>query len=88
MVNKKSVRTRGKLSLSRKFQELKKGQSVALIFEKSKNTNIQKRMQGRTGKVVGKRGQNYMIEVKDREKLKRYIVDSIHLKKIKQTKEQ
>ena len=88
MVNRKSVRTRGKLQLSRKFQELKEGQNVALVFEGSTSTNIQKRMKGRTGKVIAKRGKCYVVEVKDRDKLKRYVVDPIHLKKIKQIKKQ
>ena len=88
MVNRKPVRTRGKLSLSKKFQELEKGQAVAFVFEGSVVSNVLKRMQGRTGKVLGKRGESYLVEVKDGNKKKKYIVDSIHLKKIKQIKTQ
>ena len=88
MVNRKSTRTRGKLELGRKFQELEKNQPVAIIFERSLNSTIPRRMQGRTGVVLGKRGKHYIIEVKDMDKSKKYIVDSIHLKKIKEIKKQ
>ena len=88
MVNRKPIRARGKLTLSRKFQELKAGQAVALCFENSSNTNIKRRMQGRTGNVLGRRGICYEVEIKDQNKMKKYLVDSIHLKKIKQIKTQ
>ncbi len=41
------------------------------------------RMQGRTGKVIKKSGEAYVIAVKDFTKEKNYIVMPIHLKKIK-----
>jgi ribosomal protein L21E len=86
MVGKKPVRTRGKLKLSRYFQELKEGDSVAVVREASIGSNFPKRLQGRTGKVKRKRGNAYIVEIKDQDKEKRFIIKAIHLRKIKQTK--
>ena len=83
MVHKKSVRSRGKLQLSKYFQEFKDGESVAVIREVSVNSNFPKRLQGRTGKIEGKRGKIYMVKIKDQEKEKRFLIEPIHLKKIK-----
>ena len=86
MVRRKKVRTRGKLQLSRYFQELEKGDSVAVVREKSINFNFPKRIQGRTGSVEGKRGKAYMVKIKDQNKEKRFLIKPIHLKKMKSIK--
>jgi len=85
MVRRKKVRTRGKLQLSRYFQELGKGDSVAVVRERSVNFSFPKRLQGRTGSIEGKRGKAYMVKIKDQDKEKKFLIEPIHLKKIKQT---
>jgi len=84
MVNKKPVRERGKLQLSRFFQELKEGDFVAISREKTMPVNFKKRLQGITGVVEGRRGKSYMIKFKDGNKEKRLLIEPIHLNKIKQ----
>lgn len=86
MAKRKSVRTRGKLQLSKYFQEFKEGDSVAVIREKSIKSSFPVRLQGRTGIVEVKRGKSYVVKIKDQAKEKRFIIEPIHLKKIKQTK--
>ncbi len=86
MVGKKPIRTRGKLQLSRYFQELDKGDFVAISMEKSVQSSFPKRFQGITGVVEGRRGNSYIIKIKDKNKDKRVLVEPIHLKKIKQIK--
>ena len=86
MVNKKSIRTRGKLQLSRYFQELNEGDFVAISREQSVPVNFEKRFQGLTGIVEGKRGKVYIVKIKDGNKEKRILIEPIHLKKIKQIK--
>lgn len=83
MSKRKPVRARGKLQLSKYFQEFKKGDSVAIIKEASVSANFPKRLQGRTGVVEGKRGRAYLIRIKDLNKEKRLLMVPIHLKKIK-----
>ena len=83
---KKKVRTKGKLQFSRYFQELKNGDTVALVKEPSVTSNFPLRLQGRTGTVEGKRGKVYIVKVKDSNLKKTFLVEPIHLKKLKTLK--
>jgi len=84
MVRRKKVRSRGKLQLSRYFQELKEGDAVAVIKENSIKSSFPKRLQGKTGVVKGKQGKAYITIIKDQNKEKSFLIAPIHLKKIKQ----
>ena len=84
MVKKKPVRTRGKLQLSKYFQILKEGDIVTIVREPAKQSSFPTRLQGRTGLVQGKRGKSYLVRIKDQNKEKTFIIEPIHLKKIKQ----
>jgi large subunit ribosomal protein L21e len=83
MAKRKPIRTRGKLSFSRYFQNLKKGDFVAVIKELTVQSSFPTRLQGRTGLVEGKRGKSYIIKIKDQSKEKRFLIEPIHLKKMK-----
>lgn len=83
MVRRKKVRTRGKFQLSKYFQELKEGDKVAVVEERSIKSSFPKRMQGKTGDVEGKRGRSYLVKIKDQAKEKLFLIAPIHLKKIK-----
>ncbi|MFC1710700.1 hypothetical protein ACFLZJ_00895, partial [Nanoarchaeota archaeon] len=84
MVRRKKVRTRGKLQLSRYFQELKEGDKVSVFRERSVKSAFPIRLQGRTGTVIGKRGKVNLVLIKDQAKEKKFLIEPIHLKKIKQ----
>lgn len=86
MVKRKPVRTRGKLSFSRYFQKLKKGDFVAVVKEPAIQFSFPERLQGRTGLIEGKRGKAYIVKIKDQTKEKTFLIEPIHLKKIKQDK--
>lgn len=83
MSKRKKVRTRGKLQLSRYFQELKEGDRVSITRESSVKSSFPERLQGRTGLIVDKRGKAYIIKVKDQNKEKKFIIEPIHLRKLK-----
>jgi ribosomal protein L21E len=83
--NKKPIRERGKIRFSRYFQELEKGEAVAVVREPAVQPRFLKRLQGRTGVVEGKRGKSYVVKINDYTKEKRYLMEPIHLKKIKQS---
>jgi ribosomal protein L21E len=83
MTRRKSVRTRGKLQLSRFFQKLKKGDFVSVVREKSLKANFPKRLQGKTGIVEKKQGKVFIVKLKDINKSKQYLIEPIHLKKVK-----
>ncbi|MFH1326782.1 MAG: hypothetical protein ABIH59_01490 [archaeon] len=80
---KKKIRTKGKLQLSKYFQKLNIGDRVSVTREISLRSNFPKRLQGRTGVVEGKRGKTFIVKIKDQTKEKKFLIDSIHLKKIK-----
>lgn len=80
---KKHYREKGKVPLSKYFQEFKEGEMVNLKI----NSNVQKgqffrRFYGLTGKITGnKKGECYEIKIKDGGKKKILYVHPIHLKK-------
>jgi ribosomal protein L21E len=82
-MNRKKVRTRGKFPFSKYFQKFQEGENVAVVKEVSVRQNFPKRLQGRTGVVQGRRGKSYLINVKDQNKEKQFLIEPIHLKKIK-----
>lgn len=86
MADRKPIRTRGKIQLSRYFQELKKDDSVAVISEKALQPSFPKRLQGRTGKINKRIGRSYSVNILDQNKEKEFIINPIHLKKIKKVK--
>ena len=87
MVKRKSIRTRGKLKLSKWFQELEEGDFVSITREPSVKSSFPERFQGRTGIVEGKRGKIYVVKIKDQDKEKTLLIEPIHLKKIKHSEE-
>ncbi len=86
MGNRKSIREKGKLKHSEYFKILKEGDIVSVIRENSLQPRFPKRLQGRTGVVEGIRGRSMIVKINDINKEKRYIIEPIHLKKIKDYK--
>lgn len=85
MLKHKHPRQRGKLSLTRYFQQFKEGDSVAVVRDHSVNFGYSFRLQGRTGTIISKRGSAYYVQISDLNKPKRYVIKPIHLKKIQST---
>ncbi len=81
MVNKKPIRERGKIQLSKYFQKFSDGENVTVVRERSQKINFPTRIQGRTGVIEGKQGRNYFVKI-EKEK-KKFLIAPIHLKKIK-----
>ena len=83
MLKHKRIREKGKIPLSKYFQKIDSGDYVALVTELGiQARDFPKRMQGRTGRVIKKRGSAYVVEVSDFNMKKRYSVKPVHLKKI------
>jgi large subunit ribosomal protein L21e len=82
MIKRKQLSTRGKIKLSRYFQEFKIGDSVTVIRELAVNPKFPKQIQGRSGKIESKRGSAYIVKIKDLNKEKTYIIHPVHLKKL------
>jgi len=83
MVQRKDIRTRGKLQLSRFFQKLEKGDTVSVVRNVSVKSSFPLRLQGRTGVVEDSRGKFYIIRIMENSKEKKFLIEPIHLKKWK-----
>lgn len=84
MADRKKIRTRGKFSFSNYFRKFNDGDIVAVVRERSLKINFPERLQGRTGTIIGKRGRAYNVLIKDITKPKQFLIEPVHLKKIKQ----
>ncbi len=84
----KKPREKGKIRFSRYFKKYNEGDIVAIVKELSCRSNFPDKIQGRTGVIEGKRGKAYIVKINDFKKEKQYIIEPIHLKKIKQIKKQ
>ena len=79
----KSSRQKGKLSITRYFQELNEGDVVCLQAESSIQSGMyHPRFHGKTGKVISQKGECYYIKINDLGKEKTLVVHPIHLKKM------
>jgi len=78
----KPRRAKGKISLTRYFQELKAGSKVALKAEPAYQKGCYPlRFHGKIGTVLSKKGRCYEIRIIDG-KTKRLLVHPVHLRKV------
>ena len=82
-MKKKPVREKGKLKFSRYFQEFRDGDRVSIVREVSVNSNFPERFQGRSGVIDGRRGRAYSVRINDQNKEKIFLIEPIHLRKLK-----
>jgi large subunit ribosomal protein L21e len=79
---RKRVREKGKLNLSSYFKKIEDGANVAIVTDVGVRASFPKRLKGMSGKVISSRGRFKLVEIKDGNKLKTFIVHPIHLKKL------
>tara|TARA_Y100000310_G_C20586858_1_gene765879 strand:- start:612 stop:863 length:252 start_codon:yes stop_codon:yes gene_type:complete len=79
---KKQYKEKGKVPLSKYFQEFNVGDKVGLSLHSSVQTGMYfRRFHGKHGNIIGKKGRCYGVEIKDGGKKKIQYVHPIHLKK-------
>lgn len=79
---KKSIRRKGKISLSKYFQTFNEHDKVRLNAEPScPNGMYFRRFHNKFGIIKGKRGECYEIIIKDGNKNKMIIVHPVHLRR-------
>ncbi len=79
---RKDVRSKGKVSISRYFAKYNPGDRVLLMAEPA----VQKgmyffRYYGKVGEVDSKRGECYVVKIKDRSVTKSLTIHPVHLRK-------
>lgn len=83
MLKKKRFNEKRRVKLSQYFQELKKGDKVALVRNLSFKAAFPARMQGKTGNIIGKQGKGYIVRLLNGKTYKNFTIHPIHLKKLK-----
>lgn len=79
---KKRVKEKGKISLTKYFQDFKVGDKVILKAEPAYQRGIYfQRYHGVNGIVKGKRGSCCIVEINNLGKLKSLIIHPVHLKR-------
>lgn len=84
MIKRKTLKNKGKIKLSRYFQNFEKGEKVAVIRELALQPRFPQKLQGRIGTIESKRGSSYILKIKDLNKEKTYIIHPVHLRRLKQ----
>lgn len=78
----KRIREKGKVKLSEYFKEIKEGERVSVDIDVSFKNNIPKRIQGLSGEVEGSRGEFKVVKINDGDKIKRFIIHPVHLRRL------
>lgn len=78
----KRVREKGKLKLSSYFKKIDDGARVSLVIDRGVRAAFPNRLMGMSGKVINSRGKFKLVEIKDGNKLKTFIIHPIHLRKL------
>jgi len=82
MLKRKNIREKGKLGLSKLFQEINVGDKVALVRNLSFTKDFPDRFQGKTGTVAEQRGESFIVKFFDGDVPKQVVVKRINLKKL------
>ncbi|MCD6367890.1 MAG: 50S ribosomal protein L21e [Candidatus Aenigmarchaeota archaeon] len=73
-----------KVTVNRFLEEFKEGEKVLIKIEPSSHKGMPNpKFKGKTGKVVGKRGRAYIIEVKDGNLMKEIVAYPEHLRPVR-----
>jgi len=79
---KVELRDQGKVKIRKRLQKFSENESVALSIDPSYQSIPYSRFRGCTGKVIGKQGRAYYVEVKTGGKMKKILLTPEHMVKI------
>ena len=80
---RRSKSERGRLNITRIMYEYTIGDSVAIVLDGGQQGGMpHRRFQGRTGKITGKQGVAWVIDVKDGNMMKTVVARPEHLKPV------
>jgi len=79
----KKAKYKGKISLRGYFQIFKVGDKVLLKADTAVHKGMYNpKYHSKSGKILGKRGNCYKLEIKDKNKIKTLIVHPVHLRRL------
>ncbi|NOZ81777.1 MAG: 50S ribosomal protein L21e [Candidatus Micrarchaeota archaeon] len=73
---------RDKFTVTRYLQKFEIGERVSIVIDPSSQSKPFRRFYGRIGRVIGKRGRAYIVEIKDGDAIKQVITTPEHLKRV------
>ncbi len=76
-------RDRGKIKISKYLQKFTEGETVSISINPTYQAIPHPRFNGKSGKVVGKQGRCYHVEIRDGNKKKDILVAPEHLNALK-----
>jgi large subunit ribosomal protein L21e len=80
---RKKPRERGLISITKTLQQFEEGDRVNIVIDPSVHKGMPHiRFQGRTGKVKGKQGDSYIVDISDGKKNKSLIIKPEHLRRV------
>lgn len=74
------VRDKGKINIRQYLAEFAEGETVSISINARFQAIPHAKFQGKTGKIVGKQGRAYFLQIKDGGKNKKILVSPEHLK--------
>lgn len=77
------AREKGKIRISRYLQKFKKGDIVAVDIDPKYQAIPHPRFNGKSGRVTGRQGRCYFVEIRDGDKKKNILVAPEHLNALK-----
>jgi large subunit ribosomal protein L21e len=78
----KELRQKGKISLTKFFQNFEEGDKVTLLVESAYQRGMyHRKFYGKAGLVKGKQGECFLVEIVDGKTKKQVIVHPVHIKK-------
>ena len=78
---RKKLEQKARPAITRFLQDFDIGQNVVIKLEPSSHKGMPfPRFKGKMGKIVGKRGKSYVVNIKDGNKIKQIISRPEHLK--------
>lgn len=79
-----TLKRRERTTVNKMLSDLDKGQTVQININSRIHAGIPfRRFQGKTGKISGRRGRSYVVDLKDGNKAKQVVVHPAHLKELK-----
>ena len=80
---RKKPRSKGKVSMTRLLQSFKTGDKVIISHEAAVHKAMpHPKFKSLAGKVIGKQGKAYMVQIKDGNKTKKVLAAPVHLIKV------
>ena len=80
---RKKPRDRGMISITRALQQFVEGERVNIVIDPSIHKGMPHiRFHGQTGKIEGKQGDSYIVDITDGNKKKSLIIKPEHLRRV------